>query len=71
MALVREILDWLEQYDPEENLALTGWWRQSDVENNNDVELTKEQWDAIVIEHENDTMRDIDDVVWELVGSAE
>ena len=63
MAKVSKVLEWLSARDPEELIALEGWWYQSDVENNNNVKLTEEQWDYIVTKFEKDTSIHIDDVV--------
>ena len=69
MAKVKEVIDWLSKRDPEEVIALTGWWYQSDIENNNEVELTEEQWETIVDKHERDINRDIDDIVMEVTNA--
>jgi len=67
MAKVQEVIKWLSNLNPEETIALTGWWVQSDVEHNNGVTLTDDQWDAIAEKHENDTLRHIDEVVEEVL----
>jgi hypothetical protein len=67
MAKVSEVIEWLSQREPDEEIALTGWWYKDDVENNNEVELTDDQWLTVVSRHENNTERDIDDVVSEVL----
>ena len=67
MAKVSEVIEWLSQREPDEEIALTGWWYKSDVENNNDVELTDEQWLTIVARHEDNTDCHIDEVVSNLL----
>jgi hypothetical protein len=68
MARVSEVIEWLSTREPDEEIALTGWWYKSDVENNNDVELTDDEWLTIVSGHEDNTERHIDEVVSEVVG---
>jgi hypothetical protein len=68
MAQVKEVIEWLSKRDPEETIALTGWWYKSDVENNNEVELTDEQWQTIVWGHEENIERHIDEVVAEVLA---
>ena len=68
MAKVSEVIEWLSKCEPDEEIALTGWWYKSDVENNNDVELTDDEWLTIVSGHEDNTERHIDEVVSEVVG---
>jgi len=68
MAKVQEVINWLSKRDPEEVIALTGWWYQSDIENNNEVELTEDQWETIVDRHESDIQRDIDEIVSEVLN---
>ena len=65
MAQVKEVIEWLSARDPEEIIALTGWWYQEDVEANNDVEFTPEQWDDIVERHERKVDCPIDDLVFD------
>ncbi|CAB4123787.1 hypothetical protein UFOVP46_94 [uncultured Caudovirales phage] len=67
MAQVQEVIEWLSKLDPEETIALTGWWIKSDVEHNNDIKLSDDQWDAIVDMHESNIERHIDDVVAEVL----
>lgn len=68
MAKVSDVIRWLSQHEPDEEIALTGWWYKSDVENNNEVELSDDEWLVIVNGHENNTERHIDEVVSEVVG---
>ena len=67
MAKVKDVISWLKGYDQEEEIALTGWWTKADVENNNDVKLTDEQWETVVWRHEDNTEIHIDDVVQNLI----
>jgi hypothetical protein len=67
MAQVKEVIEWLSKLDPKETIALTGWWNQADVESNNNVKLSDNQWDAIVDMHESNIERHIDDVVSEVL----
>lgn len=67
MAKVKEVIEWLSKRDPEEVIALTGWWYQSDVENNNDIELTDDQWETICLRHEDNTEIHIDQIVSNLL----
>jgi hypothetical protein len=55
MAKVSQVIGWLSERDPEETIALQGWWYKSDVENNFYVKLTDEQWHYIVNRFEKDT----------------
>jgi hypothetical protein len=63
MAQVKDVIKWLSERDPEEVIALTGWWYQSDVENNNDTTLTEDEWWNIVDKHEDNTEIHIDEIV--------
>ena len=63
MAQVKDVIKWLSERDPEEVIALTGWWYQSDVESNNDITLTDDQWNVIVEKHEDNTEVHIDEIV--------
>jgi hypothetical protein len=63
MAKVSQVIGWLSERDPEETIALQGWWYKSDVEGNFYVELTDEQWEYIVNRFEKDTDVPIDLVV--------
>ena len=71
MAKVSEVITWLSQYSPDESIALTGWWLKSDVENNNDIQLTEEQWEEIVSMHEENTEIHIDQMVDRVMESEE
>ena len=64
--LVKEVMGWLSKRDPEEVIAFTGFWYQEDVEANNDMKFTDEQWETIVLRHEDSTDRHIDDVGWDV-----
>jgi hypothetical protein len=60
MAKVSQVIEWLSERNPEETIALQGWWYKSDVEGNFYVELTDEQWEYIVNRFEKDTDVPID-----------
>jgi hypothetical protein len=68
MAKVKEVIEWLSTRDPEEVIALTGWWYQSDVENNIDTKLTEDQWLEIVDKHEDDAETHISEVAYMVVN---
>ena len=63
MAKVKEVIGWLSKLDPEDTIALTGWWERSDVEEHNRIKFTDEQWDTIVERHEDNTEVHIDEIV--------
>jgi hypothetical protein len=63
MAKAREVIEWLSKLDPEETIALTGWWLKSDIENNHDITLTDDEWELIADTHENNTEIHIDEQV--------
>jgi hypothetical protein len=71
MAQVKDVIKWLSERDPEEVIALTGWWYQSDVENNIDTTLTEEQWLEIVDKHEDNTEIHISEVAYMVVGEED
>jgi hypothetical protein len=68
MTTAREAIKMLSDLDPDEEIAFTGWWSKDDVENNNDVELTDDEWYDICLKHEKDPMAHIDTQVFEVVG---
>jgi hypothetical protein len=70
MAKVKDAIKWLSEYDGEEEIALTGWWVKSDVENNNDVKLTDDQWSDIVAKHEDNIEVHIDEMVQEVLNNG-
>jgi hypothetical protein len=71
MAKVKDVIATLSQRDPEEVIALEGWWYKSDVENNNDVELTPGQWGYVVERYEDNTDTHIDNFVQEALEEEE
>jgi hypothetical protein len=70
MTKVKEVIQWLSEYDQEEEIALTGWWVKSDIENNNDVVLTDDQWLDIVAKHEDNIEVHIDEMVQEVLNNG-
>jgi hypothetical protein len=67
MAQVKEVIKWLSALDPEEVIALSGWWIQSDVENLVDQKFTEEEWIWITDYHERDTTQPIEYAVAEVM----
>jgi hypothetical protein len=67
MAKVSEVIKMLSNLDPNEEIALTGWWQRSDVEDNNGVKFTDDQWNEIVWAHEDNTEIHIDEIVENLL----
>jgi hypothetical protein len=63
MTKVSKAIEYLSKLDPNEEIALTGWWTRSDVEENNELDLTDEQWETICVRHEKDPELDIDYIV--------
>lgn len=63
MAKVIDVIKMLSNLDPNEEIALTGWWIQSDVEHNNDLTFTEDEWQLVVDKHEDNIEIHIDDVV--------
>lgn len=71
MATVKEAIKMLSHLDPNETIALTGWWVKSDVESNNGIKLTDEQWETITLRHEDNTEIHIDEIVTNLLEEEE
>lgn len=71
MATVKEVIEMLSHLDPNETIALTGWWVKSDVESNNGVKLSEDQWQEIVDSHEDNTEIHIDEIVSNLLEEEE
>ena len=70
MTQVSKAIEYLSKLDPNEEIAFTGYWVRSDVERNNDIKLTDDQWDTICKQHERNIEVHIDEIV-EMVISAE
>lgn len=64
---VKDAIYLLSKHDPEEIIALDGWWYKEDVDNNNDIQLDLDEWKQVVERYEKDTTRDIDEIVWEVL----
>ena len=60
---VSKAIEMLSKLDPNEEIALTGWWEKADVERNNDITFTDDEWDAICNKHENNIEIHIDEIV--------
>jgi len=63
MTAVSKALEMLSKLDPNEEIALTGWWVRSDVEYNNNIKLTDDQWATICAKHEDNIEIHIDEIV--------
>jgi hypothetical protein len=61
---VNKVIEMLSKLDPDEEIAFTGYWVRSDVEHNNDIKFTDDEWQVIVDKHERNTALHIDDVVY-------
>ena len=70
MTQVSKAIEYLSKLDPNEEIAFTGYWVKSDVEKNNNIKLTDEQWETICWKHEDNIEVHIDEIV-ELVLSQE
>lgn len=68
MAQVKDAIKWLSLLDPEEVIALTGWWVQEDVEEFVDQKFTEEEWLEITDHHERNTAKPIEEAVSEALG---
>jgi hypothetical protein len=66
--IVKDVVRWLSAYDQDEVIALVGWWTKGDVEDNNDVKFTDEQWDEVVQRQEDETLTHIDVFVEQVMG---
>ena len=60
---VKKIIEMLSKYDPNEELAFTGYWERKHVEFNNEVDLTDDQWNVICDKHEDNPEIHIDEIV--------
>lgn len=60
---VKKAIEMLSKLDPNEEIAFTGYWVRSDVEHNNDIKFTDDEWYTICQKHERNTEIHIDDVV--------
>ena len=63
MTAVSKAIEYLSTLDPNEEIALTGWWVRSDVEDNNNIKLTDDVWDIICARHEDNIELHIDEIV--------
>ena len=63
MTAVSKAIEMLSKLDPNEEIALTGWWVRSDVEYNNDITFTDDEWATICMKHEDNIEIHIDEVV--------
>jgi len=63
MTTVAKAIEYLSKLDPNEEIAFTGYWVKSDVEENNNIKLTDDQWATICDKHEDNIEVHIDDIV--------
>ena len=70
MTTPAKAIEYLSKLDPNEEIAFTGYWVRSDVEENNNIKLTDDQWATICAKHEDNIEVHIDEIV-EMVISAE
>lgn len=66
--IVKDVVRWLSAYDQDEVIALVGWWTKGDVEDNNHVKFTDEQWEEVVQRQEDETLTHIDVFVEQVMG---
>jgi len=67
MTQVSKAIEYLSKLDPNEEIAFTGYWVRSDVEENNNIKLTDEQWETICWKHEDNIEVHIDEIVEEVL----
>jgi hypothetical protein len=65
---VSKAIEYLSKLDPNQEIAFTGYWVKSDVEEINDVKLTDDQWDEICQKHEDNIEVHINEIVDEVLG---
>jgi len=63
MTAVSKALEMLSKLDPNEEIALTGWWVRADVEHNNDITFSDDEWETICWKHEDNIEIHIDEIV--------
>lgn len=63
MTTVAKAIEYLSKLDPNEEIAFTGYWVKSDVEENNNIKLTDDQWATICDRHEDNIEVHIDEIV--------
>jgi hypothetical protein len=67
MTQVSKAIEYLSKLDPNEEIAFTGYWVKSDVEENNNTKFTDDQWATICEKHENNIEVHIDEIVEEVL----
>lgn len=65
---VKKVIEYLSKLDPNEEIAFTGYWVRSDVEENNNIKLTDDQWATICERHEDNIEVHIDEIVEMVLG---
>ena len=63
MTAVSKAIEYLSTLDPNEEIAFTGYWVKSDVEENNNIKLSDDVWDIICARHEDNIEVHIDVIV--------
>jgi hypothetical protein len=53
----------LSKLNPNEEIAFTGYWVRSDVEENNGITFTDDEWETICWKHEDNIEIHIDNIV--------
>jgi hypothetical protein len=71
MTQVSKAIEYLSKLDPNEEIAFTGYWVKSDVEENNNIKLTDEQWETICWRHEDNIEVHIDEIVEQVLREVE
>jgi hypothetical protein len=60
---VSKAIEMLSKLNPNEEIAFTGYWVRSDVEQNNGITFTDDEWDGICSKHEDNIEIHIDEIV--------
>jgi hypothetical protein len=68
MTTPAQAIEYLSKLDPNEEIAFTGYWVKSDVEENNNIKLTDDQWATICAKHEDNIEVHIDEIVATVLG---
>jgi hypothetical protein len=60
---VSKAIEMLSKLNPNEEIAFTGYWVRSDVEENNGITFTDDEWETICWKHEDNIEIHIDNIV--------
>jgi hypothetical protein len=63
MTTPAKAIEYLSKLDPNEEIAFTGYWVKSDVEENNNIKLSDDVWAIICARHEDNIEVHIDEIV--------